>query len=124
MEEHNKYDDDIIDVDELEGTDIKINPDYYIHNALLKAQKSLTNENVKEGVLQFKILVEHIEVLCKAANMVTDSYHEEVKKYLSSGEYKSIDNDIIRMAKSANKKIELLMSEVFKGKLTTAPLKL
>lgn len=118
MNKFKKYDEEIDDVDEIKGTDIKINPDYYIHNAILKAQTALTKDEVKDGFLQYSMLIEHIEDLCRAAGMLPDDYDEEIKKL----QYKN--NDVIEMVKKANHKLRLLMKEVFNNKVLTQPLKL
>ena len=123
QKDYNKYDDQIENVDEILGTDVKINPDYYIHSALLKAQQALITEDVQSGFLQFRMLVEHIEVLCKAAKMLSGDYEETLKKFKETTEYMEEKKDYIKVARLANKKIELLMTEVFSSKISTDPLK-
>lgn len=117
-----KYDfdaEDITGMDDLGDTDIKINPDYYIHSAILKAQASLTKENVKDGFLQFSMLVEHIEDLCRAANKVPENYEARIKERFP------IDaNSTVDMVRKANYKLRLLMSEFFSSKFASEPLKI
>ncbi len=126
--EHNKktyeyYEKEIIDIDELIGTDIKINPDYYIHTGLLKAQAALMKDNIKEGFTQYRQFIEHIEVLCSAANMLPDTYEEDIKKFKETKDYTDATTDLIKSVKVANKKLKLIMTSVFNRKITTAPLK-
>ena len=120
--EYNKYDSEIEDVDEIQGTDIKINPDFYIHKALLKAQDALSKDNLKEGFIQYRQMIEYIEVLCKAADIITDDYYTELKYFENSQEYKESDN-LVKSVKIAHKKLNLMMSQVFKAKTATFKLK-
>ena len=121
MDEQTKYDKDTYDVSEIDNTDIRINPDYYIHHTLMKAQAALIKEDVKIGFLQFRMLVEHLEVLCKSANVIDRDYDEEVKEYLKSDEYLNAE-DSIKDIKLANTKIRAITKEVFKSRLRTDPL--
>lgn len=121
-DDYNKLDDEIIDIDEVVGTDVKINPDYYIHNAILKAQNALNKEDVKIGFLQFRMLVEHIEVLCTAAKMIPSGYDDDLKTFRDSDDYKGDDKSVLEV-RLANKKLELLMMGVFANKTITEPLK-
>lgn len=123
-EDFNKYDNDIVDTDEILGQDVNINPQYYIHNALIRAQKCLAKDNLQEGLVQFRFLIEHIEVLCKAANMITPEYATEIKNYIATKEYLEDKSEIAQSVKLANKKIELLMKQVFSSVASTEPLKL
>ena len=116
------YEDKIIDIDEVVGTDIKINPDFYIHNALVKAQQVLADDNIESGFLKFRILIENIEVLCKAANMVGDDYKKEIEEFVKTEDYLQ-EKEKIKMAKLANKKLRLLMERVFSSKTIVDSLK-
>jgi len=121
--EFNKLDDKIIDVDEISGTEIKINPDYYIHTALLKAQAAIVDEDMAAGLSRFRMVVEHIEILARAAKMLPTDYDENIKTYLESEEFKEKDVDLKSGFKIANKKLGLMMSMVFSSKVSTEPLK-
>lgn len=111
-----------VDTDEIMGTDVKINPDYYIHTALLKAQKALVKDNLKEGLVQFRFMVEHIEVLCLAAGMIDKEYNEAIELFKKTKEYKDAD-DTAKSVRLSNKKIELMMKAVFSQKTLTEPTK-
>jgi Na+-transporting NADH:ubiquinone oxidoreductase subunit NqrF len=123
-EDFNDYDNRIVDIDEVIGTDVKINPDYYIHSALIKAQQALIKDDVKGGFMQFRVIVEHIEILTRAANMLTPKYAEEVDKYKKTDEYSKEEDNFVRLTKLANKKLELLLIEVFANKVSTEPMKI
>jgi hypothetical protein len=116
------YEANIIDIDEVQGTDVKINPDFYIHTALLKAQTALSKDNMKEGMLQYRIIIEHIEVLCKAANMIPNTYDAEIEAFTKTDEMQKEKEDFVKSTKIATKKLELLMTAVFSHKTSTSPL--
>lgn len=116
-----RYENETYDVSDMENTDIRINPDYYIHHALMKAQQALIKEDVNIGFLQFRMIVEHLEVLCRSAGIIDDDYKTEVESYRTSTDYTKADEKI-KDIKLANKKIELLTKEVFKNRLRTDPL--
>lgn len=130
-----ELDDQIIDVDEVAGTDVKINPDYYIHNAILNAQKSLQGTAtgdpgaVKGAYVSFRVWVEHAQDLAEAAGMLTDQYHEKVQKIPEE-----IDKELektgeasiagyVRNARIASRKLKYMMTEVFSNKVSTGPLR-
>jgi hypothetical protein len=54
-EDFNKFENDIIDIEEVNTTDIKINPDFYIHNIIIKGQAALVNVDLNAGMLQFRM---------------------------------------------------------------------
>lgn len=86
-------DSQVLDVDEIKDVDVKINPDYYIHQALLRAQKVLSSDkSLDDDFSRFIIMVDHIEVLCKAANMIPEDYEADLKKFRESGEFKEVDS--------------------------------
>lgn len=118
--------DSIVDVDEITTTEIKINPDFYIHMALLKAQKALTKDNMKEGLIQFRFLIEHIETLCQAANKIPSNYIELIANFKNSEEYNKNAGELGEIGKSmklANYKIYLLFKEICISKQSTEPLR-
>lgn len=117
-EQYDKYEDDI-DVNDLKATDIKINPDFYIHTALLKAQSALQKDNMREGFLQFVMYIRFIEALCKANNMIDDEYLQNVKIYESSEKHGAEKDGTIKMLNLALYKLELLMAIVFSSKTLT-----
>lgn len=96
--------------DNLEGN-IKLRPEIYIHNNLLMAQRvmlvSVLKNNVKEGIFAYKMFIESIESIMKAANWVKEG---EIK--ITVGD--DIKNEIAREGAIANKKLELLMNCAFK----------
>lgn len=105
----------------MDFKNIKIQPDFYIHTGILKAQNALAEENVKEGFLKYRVFIEHIEILCKSAGMLPNDYDQMIKKV--DGENEKLD-PLMRGVKVANKKLELIMKEVFDSKVITDPMKM
>lgn len=121
MEKVKDYEEAVIDIDEIDGTDIKIKPDYYIHKALLSAQESLKKDNIKEGWIQYRQFIEYIETLCNAADMLQEDYMTNLENFKKSKEYQQEPSADIKNIKLANKKLYLIMREVFES--TTATFK-
>lgn len=118
------YEAETIDIEEVQGTDVKINPDFYIHNALLKAQNALISEDPRAGFLKYRIIIEHIEVLCIAAGMLSEDYKTVLDKFKKENEaYIKEKDELTKSVLLANKKLLLLMSEVFTNKTLTTPVK-
>lgn len=122
-EDFNKYDEKILDVDEVIGTDIKINPDFYIHNAIVKAQNALNSQDFKQGIIQFRLNIENIEILCKAGGMLPDDYNQQIEDYKKSEDYAEEKELNIKNFRLANKKLEILLTNVFSSKVSTTPLR-
>jgi len=101
------------DTEDVEDTNIKINPDFYIHNAILKAQQALLNPDFKEAHLRYSLFIEHIEMLSRAAKKIDKKYDEYIKAYMESDEYKTTPESIIKQSKLANKKLAIIMENVF-----------
>lgn len=109
------------DIDSLGGMDIKINPDYYIHSALLRAQKCLLKDNLKDGFLAYVVYIEHIETLADAANMLEDDYRVKLDEFRKK--LKDVKDPLANDIKMSNEKLRLMMSAVFNRKEIKAPLK-
>lgn len=121
-DQYEDYENELKDVGELIGTDININPSYYIHNAILKAQQALGDEDIKTAIVKFRFYCENIEILAKAGEMLPDDYEEKIKAFMSTEEYKK-EEDLVRHFKLSNYKMQLLLGNVFTSKLSTSPMK-
>lgn len=126
---YEEMDNSIIDVDEIAGTDVKINPDYYIHNALVNAQKALNEEDITAAFNRFRVWVEHAQDLADAAGMLTDDYYTEVRKIPGEidAESKEAGEELkphARMARISSRKLKHIMKQVFSNKVSTGPLRL
>jgi hypothetical protein len=125
--DYNEYDKQVEDKDEVEGTDVKINPDYYIHKAMIKAQEALVKDDIKAGFMQYRQIVEYIEVLCKSAQMIGEDYDKKLdafKKEEEQTQDKTADEILAKSVRLANKKLGLMLKEIFHYKTATFNLKL
>ena len=123
-DDYDKYENTIKDVDEVEGTDVKINFDFYMHTALNKLQVCLTKDNMKEGLMQYRLIVEHMEGLAEAARVLGKDYYEKVEEFKKSKEYAEMDDDLNKSTKLADKKFRLITSQVFSNKIALDSIKL
>lgn len=118
-DEKNDYDKstDFAEEDTLGNTDVKINPDFYIHTALIRAQKCLLNTDVRAGFLSYCVFIEHIETLCTSAKKLEPDYYtnlETFKARLREGEQPK--DALATDVKIANEKLRLMMTAVFNNK--------
>jgi hypothetical protein len=110
---NNEIQNPIETVEEFGSADIKIKPDYYIHNAIIKAQAAIGNTDVKSGFLIFRIYVEQVEGLCRACKIIEKDegeYKDKIEKYIKN---LKDDDKSIKDAQIANKKLELLTEAIF-----------
>ena len=124
VEDFNSYDEAILDIDEVPGTDIKINPDYYIHNAILKAQAALNNDNLRTGIVYYTLYIDNMESMADAAKMLPEKYKEDVEKFKKEDkEYLTAPEDYAKEFKLATYKMKLILGKVFAAKVSTRPAK-
>lgn len=124
-QDFNKFDEEILDIDNIDGTDIKINPEFYIHNAILKAQNALVKDDMQQGMAQYKMLVRHIESIARASKMlIQEEYDKEIESFKKTEEYTAAESELAKTVRLAEKKIELIMGAIFASKTSTDPLKM
>lgn len=111
----NQFEGEEINTDDLKNTDVKINPSFYQHINLIKAQESLVSEDIAGGMLQYFVNAEHMETLCKASNMLPDDYNDELKQaYNKAGVKEKVDkDDIVDLSRRAKIKYQVLLSSIF-----------
>lgn len=117
----------LLDYKDEASTDIKIRPTYYIHDALYMAPRELVlvgRTNIQQGILGYRILIEHIEILCKAAGYLQDDYYKKIVEFQGSEEVQAIEEQDSRSLKIAQKKMELLLTEVFGRSPLTEPMRI
>ena len=125
MDKIKNLEEETLDVSDIDNIDIKINPDYYIHKAILAAQKALAEEtDLKVGLAKFRLIIEHIIILAKAASMIDGEFLKEIELYKQDKEYKETKEEYIKNFYLANKKLEFILNNIFKNKTATSPLKL
>jgi hypothetical protein len=121
------FTDKILDFDDTTDLDIRIKPQFYIHNAIIKAQNTLmfsvVKSNISEGLIAYTIFIEHIEVLCRASSYISTDYEKDIQDYKNTEDYKNTKQDL-QLAKLSNKKLQLLLTEIFKRSPVNSPLRL
>lgn len=126
MKESERWEDfesSIVDVDEVEGTDIKITPNFYIHLALVDCQKSMRVENIQDRVFAYRMAVDHLEGVCDAAGLCDEEYFRRVEEFKGGGEYLKVEKDYQRFFVLAKFQFRLLAEKVFSNTTITRPLK-
>lgn len=117
----------IFDFDDDLNVDVKIRPNFYIHNAILMAQRTLlfsvAKSTVTDGLTAYSILIEQIEVLSKAAQYIDEKYYNSIEEFKKTKEYQEVERKDVKLAKLSNKKLELLMFELFSRSPTHTPMK-
>lgn len=122
MDDFISYEDSILNTDDITGKDLHINPDVYIHQILLAAQNALVKDDMAQGFSQYRLIVEHLEVLAEAAGLLPTDYEEQVEAFRTSPSFLS-EEERVRGVKLATKKLGLIMRIIFAGKLLTTPLR-
>lgn len=120
---YSEVDSGTFNIDELPDTELKINPSYYIHNAILRCQAALSSEDVQGGFAQFRLLVENLETIGISAQLINEEeYFDIIKSFKETEEYKGEEVEYAKSMKLANFKMRLIMRQVFKDKTLIAPL--
>ena len=105
----------------MDPSEIKINPDFYIHISITNALKALSRDDIDSSFSQFRVLVETCERICRGANRLLEDYDQEVEDYLNSEEYKKAEGKVLSTM-LANKKLELIIRGITKRKTLVASL--
>ena len=116
-----EFEKDIYDPSNIDFTELKLNPDFYIHITLIKATSALTNPDVKAGFLQYVVLIENMESVAKSCNRLPDNYENIIKEFEKTITEK---DELSKRTMIAKKKLELILTEIFKHKTSTNPIKL
>lgn len=126
MDKQEFNEDNVLDPDDIQTTDIKINPEYYIHLGILNAQNALKNSDVNAGLIQYFMAIEQLEAIAKSANKIIakDKYDEAIKNFKESEDFKQEKNLTVQNARVANIKLKLILEDVFKNRINTMPITL
>ena len=111
-----KYESEANSLAEIDGMqDIKINPQYYLHDCILKLNTALIMPDKTNFNDQYIFLVGHLESLCYASNYIPDDYDNKVK---AKHEELASDNrpTETRRVLLAQEKLKLLLTKVFGSK--------
>ena len=116
---HEEQSDNLESLDILD-TDIKINPDYYVHLILVYATKALGDSNLNEGLHKFITLINSLETYANASKLLDDDYTEDIKKFKADKDIKIFENRV----QLAHLKQELILTRLFESKTISTPMKL
>ena len=121
IEEIDDFEKDVYDPSNIDYSELKLNPDFYIHFSLIKAISALANPQIKEGFLQYTILIENIESIAYSCNRIPENYEKLIKDFEKGLNEK---DQLTKLMKISKKKLELILKEIFKHKTYSAPIKL
>lgn len=123
-------DDKIIENEDINISDVQIKPNYYIHNALVNLQTALINPDVRAGFSQYVLIIEYMETICKSAKLLPDTYADQITQFKQEIEQAKRDDPeankdlMVNMVKVANRKLEIMLTEVFANIVLTESVKL
>jgi len=120
----NPMEKDNLGFEDIMDTSVKMNPNFYIHTAILFSQKILTlsvanKGNINEGLIGYNILIEQMETIARASGLLNQVYDDTINNFKQSSEYLNDTTSMVRTSKLCNKKLELVLESVF----SRAPLK-
>jgi len=123
FDDFSKIDDGFDDIgDDSSYADMKINPSYYIHLALVKSQECFLNPMLSDGWVRFQFLTLYLESLCRSASLLDDKYDTFVKSFSLSEEY--LQSDVkYRSVLLSIKKQEFLTSAIFGNRTIVSAVK-
>jgi len=121
--EIDEYKDKMVDEDTILGTDIKINPDFYIHLAIVACQKALSGDEPVKNMQKYWQSVEHLEALMRSSRKLPDDYQDKVAELVNSKEYQNQKIDRQLFLKN-RLKYEMCVGVAFDMKPADEPLKL
>lgn len=111
------YLDKLGDSMEMGDPDIKISPEFYIHNAIVKAQNALVGaDDYKTGVLKFVALIQNAEVIAKASGLLPDDFNKRIKEFREEAKKDGLDGTNEYFVALSNKKLELIITKVNESK--------
>jgi len=132
---YDKIEEETYDVDEFANIDIKINPDYYIHHGIRKAQNCLVAPDSKVGFLQFQMLIQNVEHIAAAAGLIDVEYKVKIKDFKKgkdqegkdvedSSEYHTATDPLVKGVHLASYKLKCILEGIFDTKPISDSLKL
>jgi len=97
---------------DISTTDIKINPDYYIHFSLVALQKSLDHNDINEAVFSYILKADHFETLSRSFERMPKDFDDRVEEYKKSDEYVNEEDGNIKRFRLARKKVQFILSNI------------
>lgn len=112
MEELPEYKDHVIDEDEVLKTNLKINPDFYLHLAIVQCQKAISGEDPKQNMIKFWAAVELLESITRSSGELPEGYEKEIDKIRDN----DVDDADRKMWMINRRKYELCIKAAFDSK--------
>lgn len=121
--ELDKYESKVLDSDALNGMNIDISPQFYIHLAMISLTKSMMSDNIKEGFLRYRMNVEHIQAICEAGTLIQkETIDKEVEDFIKDKELDEAKEE--HGIKIAQFKLKKIMGAIFSTKTDLSPLQI
>lgn len=99
------YEQSSFDFDE-KGLEVRYNLDFFAHRTIFKMDAVFDNDaSAEDGFLKYRHLVEHLEVIAKAAKYIDEEYDTKVNKQ----EYENL-NESQKSAAIARFKLSLILA--------------
>jgi len=93
--------------------DMQLKPEFFIFNCLKRCPNCFQKEDVNGGLLQFRMLVEHIETLCIGSNIIDEKDIKNVKDE---------SNEVIDLARNGNEKLKSMLPKIFESRKMNMPI--
>lgn len=125
FEKYDKYNDSIEDENVKIDTDIKINPDYYIHHLLMKIQGAISDNDLNVGFTKYFLLVEQLETIAESSGLLDNAMDDAEKTYKEAIEEKEKEleklhekdsKDTVMRTKIANYKLKIITESLFSSR--------
>lgn len=114
----------ILDFKDELNKELNITANFYINQAILMAQRcllfSVGKTSINDGIIGYRVYIEQIETFARAAEKLPDNYDNDMQEF----EKNLKEEGVIKIAKIANKKLELIMKKIFKSSPQKAIIKL
>lgn len=113
-------DDSVDDVSEIDISEFKLNPDFYIHESIKVCNESLKISAQDQG-FTYVIAVSQLQAHAEACKYVNE---KDIKIYLETDEIKKdIEKSKIGQLREAIIKYKYIVSNIFKNKTIDSPMR-
>lgn len=125
FKKYDEYNDEIENENVKIDTDIKINPDYYIHHLLMKVQSAISDNDLNVGFTKYFLLVEQLETIAESSGLLDNVMEDSEKSYKEVmqekekalvEEHKKDSKDTVMRTKLANYKLKIITESLFSSR--------
>lgn len=104
------YDKDVFNITEGFDSEIKLNPDFYIHTGIISAQKAILLSTMegktKDGVNAYSIFVKQIQMIAESAGYLKEESIQTIKDFEQG-------KDLISLANNSSKALGIVLNDIF-----------